>query len=117
MMVFGAVDFGRLFYAYVAVASAAREGAAYAGRFYAPDTQVTAQTLATVVTDESGGFLVAAAGGNTTVVGPTLVAAPLKVPMVQVGVTYTFRPLVPLPMRGPILVGATAAAPLPGNVL
>ena len=116
-MLLGAIDFGRLFYAYIAVSSAAHEGAVYAARFYAPAIDVTPSALAAVVTGEARGYLVVGAGGNTTVIGPTMVSNATKVPLTQVQVTYNFQPFTTFPLKGPIPVTAVAAAPLPGQVL
>ena len=116
-MLLGTIDFGRLFYAYITVSSAAHEGAVYAARFYATVIDVTPSALAAVVTGEARGYLVAGPGGNTTIAGPTMVSDATKVPMAQVQVTYHFPPFTPFPLKGPIPVTAIAAAPLPGQVL
>lgn len=111
---FGAVDFGRAFYAYVSVSSAAHEAAVYTARYQdAP----AAQTLATVIAGESSGFLAvrltpaATSTGNTTLSGPSVVPGD-AVDMARVQLTYSFRPVVPIPFAGPISVSAAAAAPL-----
>lgn len=124
----GAIDLGRAFYAYVAVSSAAHEAAVYAAR--QPGAEVTPGALSTLVAGEAHGFLTVGptptpggAGaplvttGNTRVVGPTLIADATKVPMAQVEVTYNFNPVSPIPLKGPVQVKAVAAAPLPGDVL
>lgn len=118
MILLGAIDFGRVFFAYITVSSAAHEAALFSGRYYAPNVDVTPGALATVITNESRGFLQVVSGstGNTTVNGPTLVTDYAKVPLVQVRVTYSFRPFTPIPMAGPIPVSVTATSPMPGQV-
>jgi Flp pilus assembly protein TadG len=130
MIVLGAIDFGRAFYAYIAASSAAHEAAVYASRFPGADT--TTNALATVVSAESSGFLVVGptptpggpaankpltTSGNTVLIGPVVVADATKVPMAQVQVTYAFQPISPIPVRGPIAVSAVSAAPMTGDVL
>lgn len=114
-VVFGGIDFGRLFFAYVTVNSAAHEAAVYAAR-YPYGAVTTPNALMTVVADESGGFLNAGIGGNTSMAGPTVVNGD-RIQSAQVSVTYAFRPVVPLPLRGPINVAAVSAAPLSGAQL
>jgi Flp pilus assembly protein TadG len=118
MILLGAIDFGRVFYAYITVSSAAHEAAVYAGRHFAPTVDVTPNALATVIAGESKGFLKVgtAPNGNTTVTGPTLVTDYYEVPLVQVQVTYSFRPMTPIPLKGPVPVSVTAASPMPGRV-
>ncbi len=116
MVLLGAIDFGRVFFAYITVSSAAHEAAVFAG---GSTYGVTTNALATVVSAESKGFLKvgAAPSGNTTVVGPTVVPDPTKVPTVQVEVTYNFQPVTPIPLKGPIPVRVTASSPTSGQVL
>jgi Flp pilus assembly protein TadG len=112
VLVFGGVDFGRLFYAYVTVHSAAHEAAVFAARF--PNGAVTTpNVLRTVIAGESSGFLTTGASGNTTITGPTVVTGD-RIQSAQIGVSYSFRPVVPLPLRGPIAVSAISSAPLSG---
>jgi Flp pilus assembly protein TadG len=129
MVTFGAVDYARMFYAYIAVTNAAHEAAVYASRFDGSPTAIQTAVagggpnyLATVVRDESRGFVIVGSSpsGNSTITGPTIVyntpvsgAATTPVPMAQVQVTYNFQPLVAIPRPGPIPVRAVAAAPLP----
>ena len=108
----GAIDFGRIFYAYIAVSSAAHEAAVYASRhvtdsngtFTLPDSA----TLLTIATGESGGALTSA---NTTVASVSQVTG-TAVTLAQVKLTYSFMPLAALPLRGPIVMAVTAAAPV-----
>ena len=63
-LVFGAIDFARIFYAYVAVANAAHEAAVVAARYDGGPTMVqtaialgTPNPLSTAIASESNGFL------------------------------------------------------------
>lgn len=115
VIVFGAVDFSRAFYAYVTLASTAHEAAIYASR--QPAAQVTPAALRTVVARESGGFVqvitTPTAGGNTTITGPTIEGVDEQV--AKVTLIYQFEPLVPVPLRGPIAIRAQASAPTGGD--
>jgi hypothetical protein len=130
VILLGAVDFGRIFYAYIVSSSAAHEAAVYAARF--PGAAVTPGALSTVVAGESNGFLMVGptptpggppankpltTSGNTILIGPIVAADSTKVPMAQVQVTYAFQPISPIPVRGPIAVTAVSSAPLTGDVL
>ena len=121
MVMLGVVDLGRVFYAYITLASAAHEAATYTARF-SGDVISTPNALATVISAESAGFLVvrltptSETGGNTTISGSTVVAGD-RVEMAHITLTYTFQPIVPIPLQGPIAVSAAAAAPLPSGVL
>jgi Flp pilus assembly protein TadG len=109
LMVLGVVDFGRLFYAYVTVASAAHQAATYAARYTAGTAN--AASVAAVAYGEAGGFLNAS---NTVVTGPTVVVDG-SVTLAQVRVTHSFRPLAALPVRGPVSISLTAVAPVSGG--
>jgi Flp pilus assembly protein TadG len=124
----GVIDFGRAYYAYVTVASAAHEAAGYSTRY--PGAAPSREALATVVAGESGGFvkLMATApsggggggggptstpSGNTTLTGPEIRGTGTE-QVAQVTLTYSFKPIVPVPLTGPIEIRAVANAPL-GN--
>ncbi len=110
LILLGAIDFGRVFYASITIADAAQQAAVFAAR-----SQVlpAAAVVEAIAYGEAGGFLRAE---NTVLEGPTLVAGE-KVFLARVRLTYTFRPLTPIPLAGPIPVSAVATAPLPGTVL
>jgi hypothetical protein len=122
----GVIDFGRAYYAYVTVASAAHEAAGYSIRY--PGAAPSREVLATVVAGESGGFvkLMATApsggggggptstpSGNTALTGPEIRGTGAE-QVAQVTLTYSFKPIVPVPLTGPIEIRAVANAPL-GN--
>ncbi|HEU5315282.1 MAG TPA: TadE/TadG family type IV pilus assembly protein [Chloroflexota bacterium] len=112
VIVCGALDFSRAFYAYVTVASTAHEAARYAAR--SPGGLVTPSALQTRVAAESQGFvrLGVASGGNASLVGPSLEGIDEQV--VKVTLTYQFSPIVPVPVPGPINIRASASAPTGG---
>jgi Flp pilus assembly protein TadG len=109
LMVLGVVDFGRLFYAYVTVASAAHQAATYAARYTAGTAEPEA--VEQVVYGEADSFL---NDTNTEIVGPTFVVDG-SVTLAQVRVTHSFRPLAALPVRGPVTISLTAVAPVSGG--
>lgn len=110
----GAVDFSRAFYAYVTISSTAHETAIYAAR--QPGVLVTPSALQTVVANESAGFVklitTPSAGGNTTMVGPSIEG--INEQVAKVVMTYQFQPLVPVPLSGPVPITAAASAPTGG---
>jgi Flp pilus assembly protein TadG len=115
MIVFGAVDFSRAFYAYVTLASTAHEAAIYSAR--QPAVQVTPAALRTVVAAESGGFVkiigTGVTDGNTTITGPAIEGVDEQV--AKVTLTYQFQPFIPVPVAGPIPIRAEASAPTGGD--
>ena len=113
LIVCGAVDFGRAFYAYVTVSSTAHEAARYAARF--PGASVSTAALQTVVAGESQGtirLMGTPTGGNATLTGPTLEGSEEQLTAVRL--SYQFNPISPIPLAGPIVISASAAAPLGG---
>ncbi len=110
----GAVDFSRAFYAYVTISSTAHEAAIYASR--QPGVLVTPSAFQAVVAAESAGFVklitTPSAGGNTTMVGPSIEGTNEQV--AKVVMTYQFQPLVPIPLSGPVPITAAASAPTGG---
>lgn len=110
----GAVDFSRAFFAYITIASTAHEAAIFAAR--QPGAVVSPAALQTVVAGESGGFVriitTPGGSGNTTVSGPTLEGSDEQV--AKVTLTYLFQPLVPVPLSGPLPISAIASAPTGG---
>ena len=108
MLTLGAVDFGRLFYAYIAVSNSAHQAAVYASRpngggWDNPPHPI----LLTVIGNETNGFLTA---GNSSVVLTEVTGA--KIRMAKVRVVHNFSPVSPIPLPGPIQVAATASAPM-----
>ncbi|HET6316831.1 MAG TPA: TadE family protein [Chloroflexota bacterium] len=112
VIVCGAVDFSRAFYAYVTVASTAQEAARYAAR--EPDAQVSPAALKTRIAVESKGFVQVgvASGGNASYAGPSLEGIDEQV--AKITLTYRFQPIVPLPLGGPVPISASASSPTGG---
>ena len=117
MITFGGVDFARLFYAYMTVSSAAHEAAAYAElnanetAYVALSTADRLNALMGVAAAESGGYLVfSGTSANSSMSQPALVSGTGASSMQKVQVTYQFKPIVPIPLPGPIPVTAIAAA-------
>ena len=112
VIVCGAVDFSRAFYAYVTVASTAQEAARYAAR--EPGAQVSPAALQTKIAGESQGFVKigVASGGSASLAGPSLEGIDEQV--AKITLTYQFQPLSPIPLAGPIPISASASAPTGG---
>jgi Flp pilus assembly protein TadG len=113
-LVFGAIDFARLFYAHIAVASAAHEAAIYLGQNTDAQDAVLRSVAAAEANRLSGNFLTfSGATANTTLAKITTMASGTANTnmFVRVQLTYTFQPTVPFPLRGPISVRAVADAP------
>ncbi len=106
MLMMGVLDFGRVFNAYLSVASAAHEGALYAARgTLLPSTSSIAQ----VVYAESGTLL----NATNTTIAVSVPSGATTTEVVRVRVTYTFKPLTAMPVSASFPVSATASAPLP----
>ena len=117
LITFGVVDFARLFYSYMTVASAAHEAAAYAALhrsdldYIGLSSTAKEDKLKNVAADESGGYLVfSGTNKNTDLYQPTPVSGTGTAAMQKVELRYSFKPLVALPRKGPIPVTAVAAA-------
>lgn len=106
MIGLGVLDFGRAMYAYVAVSSAAQAGAEYASR----NPTATDSSVQNAVLKEAGSFLSSAPAGTVVVERAALTGG--EVTMMQVTVTYTFKPITPIPSSVALPIKATAAAPV-----
>jgi Flp pilus assembly protein TadG len=113
MITFGVIDFARVMYSYIAVASAAHETATY----FAENPTATDATLQAVAVAESQNlsraFLAFGGTPNATLTKVTTFASGTSNTdlFVRVQVTYSFGPLARIPVRGPVAVSAIAAAP------
>lgn len=116
-LVFGAVDFARLFYANITLASAAHEAAMYRAEVEGRITSdAPIETAAAAESDNGLASLLSFSGAtaNTTLSQPALSAGTTSGNLdlfVTVQLTYSFKPLVPFPLKGPIPVTAVASAP------
>jgi Flp pilus assembly protein TadG len=118
LIVFGVIDFSRAFYAYVGVASAAHEAAAYLAEEIAssPTTSVL-ESVAAVESRVSGAsFLTFGATGNSTLTVPAVVAGTTNASYVRVLLTYRFKLLSGILFSGQLPISVSAAAPRPGMV-
>ena len=115
MLTLGAVDFGRLFYAYIAVSNAAHQAATYAARPNGAGLSATGvTTLQTVISNETNGFLTfTGANANATLnLSDVTEVTGTKIVMRRIRLVHSFRPVSPIPLAGPIQVAAAAVVPV-----
>ena len=111
-IVFGAADFARLFYAYMTVTSAAHEAAVYLAQYpAASDTDL--QPIAVAESQRLPGpvLVFTGASANATLAKVTTMETGTTRPFTRVRLTYSFRPVVPIPHVGPLPVTVIADAP------
>lgn len=115
MITFGVIDFARVMYAYITVAGAAHETVMYLAENTTADLPTLQGVAAAEAMNQSNLFLRFTGTPNTTVenISTTLASGTVNANIVRVRVRYTFRPITPFPLRGPIFVSAVASAPRP----
>jgi Flp pilus assembly protein TadG len=110
---FGAVDFARLFYAYVTITSAAHEASSY---WVQNATATDADLQAAAVAESQGASTMLSFSGGTanttlTRINTNATGTVNTTMFVRLQLAYSFRPLTPFPIRGPIQISAVADAP------
>ncbi len=111
-IVFGVVDFTRLFYAYMTVASAAHEAAIYlAENITATDAELQSAAAAESPGPLGNSLTFTGASPNASLTKVTTLASGTTTGIVRVQVTYNFKPVTPWPLTGPLGVSVMAASP------
>ena len=113
VIVFGAIDFSRLFYAHIAIASAAHEAAVYLAQDIAASDSAL-QSVAAAEANRTGATFLSftGSGANTTLSRATVASGTTNTTLfVRIQLAYSFRPVVPFPLAGPIPVRVVADAP------